>query len=278
MYIFAIIIITILYLIISYKVFLSYNRKYELYYNSMLKIIYSRVTNLISLNHLRDIFMFNNTIIFNSTMSNNEFTSYIYYVMITRNLDIFTFFAQNENKFNHATSNKFKSIFYGSLCILDDINCEYSKYKNQNFSEILIHGFQYSLSYFEKQFDLAFATTNETIGEENYILFVENNEIFVIATILNDYYFNKIYDYMEDILYQNFKTNSDRIFLFLILFSCFCILLLLVIICTKWKQYYNLLKQEEFISIKLIAEIPINVIMKNNDIIVFLRSISRIEN
>ena len=124
---------------------------------------------------------------------------------------------------------------------------------------------------------MAFATTNETIGEENYILFVENNEIFVIATILNDYYFNKIYDYMEDILYQNFKTNSDRIFLFLILFSCFCILLLLVIICTKWKQYYNLLKQEEFISIKLIAEIPINVIMKNNDILVFLRSFSRIE-
>ena len=110
----------------------------------MSKIIYSRVTNLISLNHLRDIFMFNNTIIFNSTMSNNEFTSYIYYVMITRNLDIFTFFAQNENKF--------KSIFYGNLCILDDINCEYSKYKNQNFSEILIHRFQYSLSYFEKEF------------------------------------------------------------------------------------------------------------------------------
>ena len=213
--------------------------------------------------------MFNNTIVFNSTMSNNEFISYIYYVMITRNLDIFTFFAQNENKF--------KSIFYGSLCILDDINYEYSKYKNQNFSEILIHRFQYSLSYFEKQFDLAFATTNETIGEENYILFVENNEIFVIATILNDYYFNIIYDYMEDTLYKDFKTNSDRIFLFLILFSCICILLLLFIICTKWKKYYNLLKQEEFISIKLIAEIPINVIMKNNDILVFLRSFSRIK-
>ena len=36
-------------------------------------------------------------------------------------------------------------------------------------------------------------------------------------------------------------------------------------------------KQEEFISIKLIAEIPINVIMKNNDILVFLRTYSRIE-
>ena len=82
---------------------------------------------------------------------------------------------------------------------------------------------------------------------------------------------------MGDILYKEFKTNSDRIFLFLILFSCSCILLLLLIICTKWKQYYYLLKQEEFISIKLIAEIPINVIMKNNDILVFLRSYSRIE-
>ena len=51
----------------------------------------------------------------------------------------------------------------------------------------------------KKNFDLAFATTNETIGEENYILFVENNEIFVIATILNDYYFHIIYDYMKDI-------------------------------------------------------------------------------
>ena len=129
----------------------------------------------------------------------------------------------------------------------------------------------------KKNFDLAFAKTNETIGEENYILFVENNEIFVIATILNDYYFNIIYDYMGDILYKDFKINSDGIFLFLILFSCFCILLLLLIICTKWKQYYYLLKQEEFISIKLIAEIPINVIMKNNDILVFLRSYSRIE-
>ena len=129
----------------------------------------------------------------------------------------------------------------------------------------------------KKNFDLAFAKTNETIGEENYILFVKNNEIFVIATILNDYYFNIIYDYMEDTLYKDFKTNSDRIFLFLILFSCICILLLLFIICMKWKQYYNLLKQEEFISIKLIAEIPINVIMKNNDILVFLRSFSRIE-
>jgi len=277
MNIFAIIIITILYLIISYKVILLYNKKYELYYNLMSKILFSRITNLIALNHLRDIFMFNNTIVFNSTMTNNQFTSYIYYIMITRNLDIFTFFAQNENKFNYITSNKFKSIFYGSLCNLDNINCEYSKYTNQNFSEILIHGFQYSLSYFEKQFDLAIETTNETIGEENYILFVENNEIFVVATILNDYYFNQIYDYMGDILYKEFKTNSDRIFLFLILFSCSCILLLLLIICTKWKQYYYLLKQEEFISIKLIAEIPINVIMKNNDILVFLRSYSRIE-
>ena len=243
----------------------------------MSKIIYSRVTNLISLNHLRDIFMFNNTIVFNSTMSNNEFTSYIYYVLITRNLDIFTFFAQNENKFSEGTSNKFKSIFYGNLCDLNDINCEYNDFPNQNFYDILIHGFQYSISYFEKQFDLAVSTTNELIGEENYLLFVENNEIFVIATILNDYYFKTIYSYMEDLLYIDFKKNSDNIFLFLILFSCSCIILLLIIICTKWKQYYYQLKQEEFISIKLIAEIPINVIMKNNDILVFLRTYSRIE-
>ena len=277
MNIFAIILITIMYLIISYKVILFYNKKYELYFNLMKKISNSKITNLISLNHLRDVFMFNNTIIFNSTMTNSEFTSYIYYVMITRNLDIFIFFAQNENKFSEGTSNKFKSIFYGNLCDLNDINCEYNDFPNQNFYDILIHGFQYSISYFEKQFDLAVSTTNELIGEENYLLFVENNEIFVIATILNDYYFKTIYSYMEDLLYIDFKKNSDNIFLFLILFSCSCIILLLIIICTKWKQYYYQLKQEEFISIKLIAEIPINVIMKNNDILVFLRTYSRIE-
>ena len=43
-------------------------------------------------------------------MTNNPFTSYIYYIMITRNLDIFTFFAQNENKFNYITSNKYNGV------------------------------------------------------------------------------------------------------------------------------------------------------------------------
>ena len=190
------------------------------------------------------------------------------------NLEVFTFYSKNKNGLSKNTQKKLENIFYNNFInnFIDEnekINFDFE------FEKIFKDGFEYALNYYQNQIRIIIDIFNRNENNDLYDLFIENNFNFIVCNFLNTNYFQKVYSYFSIILNEQFNNNSKKSLIFLIVFYCLCIFILFLTICTKWIKYFNQLKQEEFISIKLIAEIPIYITMKNDDILSFLKSFSR---
>ena len=275
MNIFSIIIIIIAYLIVTYIVVVYFQNKYKLYYNLLMKILISRTENEINLSNIFGIFLFDNKIYFNNSLKNNIiYSKNIYDQMRLINLEIFTFYSKNKNGLSKNTQKKLENIFYNNFInnFIDEnekINFDF------DFEKIFKDGFEYALNYYQNQIRIIIDIFNRNENSDLYDLFIKNNFNFIVCNFLNTNYFQIVYSYFSIILDEQFNNNSKKSLIFLIVFYCLCIFILFLTICTKWIKYFNQLKQEEFISIKLIAEIPIYITMKNDDILSFLKSFSR---
>ena len=276
MNIFSIIVIIIAYLIVTYIVVIYFQNKYKLYYNLLMKILVSRNENEINFSNIFGIFLFENKIYFNNSLKNNiVYSKLIYDRMRLINLEILTFYSKNKNGLNKNTQKKLENIFYNNF--IDSFIEENEKINfDFNFEKIFKDGFEYALNYYQNQIRIIIDIFNRNENNsELYDLFIKNNFNFIVCNFLNTIYFQKVYSYFSIILNEQFNNNSKKSLIFLIVFYCLCIFILFLTICTKWIKYFNQLKQEEFISIKLIAEIPIYITMKNDDILNFLKNFSR---
>ena len=84
--------------------------------------------------------------------------------------------------------------------------------------------------------------------------------------ILNYNQIREIYDYLTDLLQTEILKNTNLFFVVIIVISCISFILLVLSLLLKWKHYVAKIKLEEYMSNKLIAEIPIYIIKKNKGI------------
>lgn len=273
MNIFYVIIVIVTFFVISYLVGDHLITKTLLYYDFVDRIESSAFQNLLNYNIIRDTFISNDKIQF-SEYNNEEYIRMTFELMKEENLYLISFYSQHEKEFRKETAADLDSIFYTNLCELplSTIDCEYSDFPQFNFTNVFFKGMKYAIDYFSNQIDMMLNVYKTKLKTEYITYFSTENDIFITTFILYEHYLKKLYLVILSISDEGFDKNSREFIIFAIVISVICIVILLCVICFGWLKYSNRIRMEEFMSIKLIAEIPIHVISKNNEILSFLKS------
>ena len=274
-----IIVIIITFLVVVCVVVSHFISLFIFHFDFLLYVTESKLSNIVTVTSLRDAFISNNSERYNASHSNEEYIPIAFSSMKTKNLNLFSFFAKNEKKFITNSRSQLISLFYTDLCqvsmdifIFDCSNIYFSEFDS---TKVFAKGMKYSIDYFVNLVDYLRIQFLNTLIKENYDLysvFVASNKLFIAGLVLNDYYLKIIYDYIAILIKKEFKIRRDNLFNFGIIFSVTCLFLLMITICVRWRKYSNKIKEEEFMSIKLIAEVPIKYIMKNNELLTFLKN------
>lgn len=283
MNILLIILIIIAYFILSYVLVQFYNNKHRFLFQFAINIYNGHLNNLLLILNLHDLFISNNKMTFDSTISNQLMITELFEKIKESNLILFSQYSQNSSRFSSSVQNQFNYIFYQDLCNINTtlltsgnfkLTCSFQSF-SYDYSTVFPKGLKYAIDNYSNEIDNLIMNYLDLVDNDAntlYVYFKLNNVLFMSPYILATFHFKQIFHYFRILVTQQFFSNSNTLFVFIIAVSVTCLLLLLLTICTKWLKYSNQIKMEEFMSIKLIAEIPINVIMKNVEILTYLKN------
>lgn len=274
-----IIVIITTFLVVVCVVVSHYISFFIFHFDFLLYVTDSKFSNVVTVTSIRDAFISNNREKYNASHSNEEYIPIAFSSLKTKNLELFTFYAKSEKKFTSNSQSQLASLFYTNLCNVSinnfNFDCSNIYFSEFDSTKVFAKGMKYSIDYFVNLVDYLHTQFLNTIAKENYDLysvFLGSNKLFIASLVLNDYYLKIIYDYIAVLIKEEFRIRRDHLFHFGIIFSVSCLFLLMITICVRWRKYSNKIKEEEFMSIKLIAEIPIKYIMKNNELLTFLKN------
>ena len=260
--------------IVIYTTIDSYINTIDIYFTFTSIISTSKFYNSLILTVLRDVYLSENTLIFNSSHASNiEYINVLYETQKQSNLNMFTYFSQHEKTFEASLRNKMRDVFYSNVCVSSALNVNCTR-GDVDISKVLVKGMKYAVDYYANQIDYVKIQYNTAIddGTNLFIVFTMANDLFILCDIMNDVYLKRIYDYIGQMTKGMFNDKGNNVLLILIAVSVSCVIVLLITIATRWRRYMNRVKMEEAMSVKLIAEIPLRVIMKNNEILAFLKN------
>ena len=260
--------------IVIYTTIDSYINTIDIYFTFTSIISTSKFYNSLILTVLRDVYLSENTLIFNSSHASNiEYINVLYETQKQSNLNMFTYFSQHEKTFEASLRNKMRDVFYSNVCVSSALNVNCTR-GDVDISKVLVKGMKYAVDYYANQIDYVKIQYYTAIddGTNLFIVFTMANDHFILCDIMNDVYLKRIYDYIGQMTKGMFNDKGNNVLLILIAVSVSCVIVLLITIATRWRRYMNRVKMEEAMSVKLIAEIPLRVIMKNNEILAFLKN------
>ena len=259
-----ILILIIIYLILVYYFSLSYINTLKMLYKYIIILCDSSIANTRILSNIRDVFIndnklyYNNSFLFSEVLASNSLKSKLH------NLNIFETYNNKSEKFNNDLNQNINTIFYTNVCNASLIDCNLL---NRNFTSIYYKGFKHSISFYESRIlELINVYENNKNKESLIQLYFKYNEKFLEAIIVNNYQFSEIYKKLKTLIQTEFDNSSFMFFIVVLIVSVLNTFLLLISIYINWETYIDNIKMEEYMSEKLIAEIPMSIILKTKEI------------
>ena len=133
---------------------------------------------------------------------------------------------------------------------------------------ILNKGFKYLIDYYSNSIENLISIYESSI-HSNYFLpsvYISRYNEFYIPTYLIYNELRLIFNKITFDLEEAFFKISDLFFIVILVISGGFLILELFVILIKWRKYINKIKLEEYMSNKIIAEIPMHIIRQNNEI------------
>ena len=258
-----IIILIIIYLILLYFFSFIYIEEYNRLY-SFDEIIYdSYLNNIKTLHNLRDIYISNNTALYDT---NSKVIKYIHSTYnTTKSSNDLVFSRYSIEMFNHSSKiqNSFDLVFYSDLCSASspvNLNC------TKDDKPIFYKGLTYALTYYCYQLEMILQIFSPFDIKDLFMFYLNNSNYFVGPSELAENKLRIIYNYLTSSIEGQIYKLSSLFFLIVLLISCISIFFIYLSIYFKWDKYANKIKLEEYMSNKIIAEIPMNIISKNRNI------------
>ena len=225
------------------------------------KIIYdSQQKNLQLISNFRDVFMSNNTAYYdNNSLIINYLNNSVYDVKNATNI---IFYKYSMIKLNYPSDilNMFDSIFYTDLCQNTYVNITCDDVFENN---IFYKGLRYSLDFYTSLIDKIIFLFYPFVNNDLLGIYINNNEYFYLPSFLEEYKLRIIYEYINLQLNNRIYQNILFFRVVILIISIVSICMIFLSISINWKKYANKIKLEEYMSNKIIAEIPIYIIRNN---------------
>ena len=252
-----IVILIAIHLLLNYYVTLSFINNFKSLSNYNEIIYNSQQYNILLISNLRDIYISNNTAMYNhDSLIISYLNLSIYNAKSSSDLIFYNYSEQQEN-FPSDTQIKLDLIFYTDVCssIYFNITCDSDIYR-----EIFYKGLRYSLNFYSYLINNVIFFFNPFNKIDLLSIFINNNQFFYLPSFLEEYKLSTIYENIILELNNKIYINSGSLCLMILIISLICISTILFSISISWKRYVNKIKLEEYMSNKIIAEIPIYII------------------
>ena len=168
---------------------------------------------------LRDVYLSENTLIFNSSHASNiEYINVLYETQKQSNLNMFTYFSQHEKTFEASLRNKMRDVFYSNVCVSSALNVNCTR-GDVDISKVLVKGMKYVVDYYANQIDYLKIQYNTAIDD--------GTNLFIGISVAN-------------VGLSRLRFTKDNV---LVLVGRFVIAPLLMLIIVKHTQMPQLMKQ-----------------------------------
>lgn len=287
-------VIVFLFLISYYSSY--YIEKYNLNIKYAVTLFESFHNNQKIISNINDVFIYNNNIKYDYVNKTSNF----FYDNLNKtkyaNEEVFKSFSYNKQKFSSKVSNELISIFYNSLCS-DELNnntgipCNqtdisfsnsngtFIQYNTVNTNEkdfayfitkksILNNGYKSLIDYYTDNIERLIGIYDSSIENQLYLPYVYILR-YLEFYIPNFIIFNEmimINEKLTNMIEEDFYKITKFFFYLIIGISCGFLIIQIIIINLKWKDYVNNIRLEEYMSNKMIAEIPMHIIRQNKGI------------
>ena len=255
-------ILLILYLILVYYFTNSFIHSLTLLYNYIITICDSSIANTKILSNIRDVFVNDNSLVYNGTTKFSSVLADNILLAKTNNDYVFSFYNNEKGEFNDNLKSSLDALFYSNMCnsTLMSIDCFLL---NKNYTGMYYKGFKYSLNYYENMIlQLIDYYEKNKYTKKLIDIYYEYNPDFVKAILANSYQFSEIYKVLINLLKTEFESTTNMFFIVILIISVLNTFFLIVSIYVRWEKYIDNIKLEEYMSEKLIAEIPLYIILK----------------
>jgi len=255
-----IIILIIVYLLLEYFLTLMMIQEYDSLFTFNTSLYESYLNNIKSISDIRDVYISNNTALYNNENKVSSYINSTYYQSKIINDLLISKYSFEKNRMNSNLRDNFDRIFFSDLCQVDSvINLNCSEEEKRIFNK----GLRYALSYYNQKIEEIIKTFNPFDNTNLFNIYIMNSNYFVNPAILVEEKLSIIYNYLTGSLESSIQNLSSFFFVIILCVSCLSIFLIYMSIFIKWNKYVNKIKLEEYMSNKIIAEIPMYIIQKN---------------
>jgi len=220
----------------------------------------SNFKNLQLISNFRDTYISNNSAIYDDNKLVSEFLNSSFYETKATTDNLFYEYTLLSRKLPSETNFTLSSIFYNDLCSNSFLNISCDLTKNSN---IFNKGLRYTLTNFTNQIEKLIFLFDARSNKDLFSIFINNNSYFWEPSNLEEKELNMIYELLISNISSDLNQYELSFSIIIIIISAIGIFLISISISISWKKYANKIKLEEYMSNKIIAEIPIYIITNN---------------
>lgn len=274
--------------------------KYNLIFDYMIIVFESFSQNQKILSNLKDVFIFNDNITYDYEKKVSNFFTSNFNISKYYNEKVFRSYSENKTDFTSSLINNFDTLYFGDLCSttsqnLVSISCDVSvtsnntnststsadltnfdiiNIDNDSFSyanskdTILNKGFKYLIDYYSNSIENLLSVYESSTENNLYLpsVYISRITEFYLPTYLIFNELRTIFDKITLDLENAFFDVSNKFIVLIAIISSVFMLFEFLIIVIKWRKYINQIRLEEYMSNKIIAEIPMYIIRQNKGI------------